>query len=125
MQYELPVGLFTNENITSKLVPPQVGDQFECKGITFSVEAPKGSKLEPVATRIVKVDVIYNSEFPEMMGKYRLPVFFKTDGTSHFDRGFVDNGRQVIDISGEAEMLRRESVNDIAFGSERVESRVS
>ena len=121
----MPVGLFTNENITNKLVPPQVGDQFDCKGLTFSVEAPKGSTLEPVSTRIVKVDVIYNSEFPEIVGKYRLPVFFKTDGSSHMERGFVDNGRQVVDISGEKEMLRRESVNDIAFGSERVESRVS
>jgi hypothetical protein len=55
------------------------------------------------------VDVIYNPEFYRLITKYKIPVFFKSAPQSLFSQGFVDNGRQVIELKSD-EQLSRDSL---------------
>ena len=89
--YELPIALLNNDRVKSKLVNPPVGDDFNCKGITLVAESNYEFK-EPMTFDIRKIDAIYNPEFDQVMGHYRLPVFFKSR-PSLLDEGYLDNGR--------------------------------
>ena len=55
--------------------------------------------------------MIYNSEYEELIEKYSLPVFFKSTpnrSTKFFDQGFIDNGKEVMQLKSDEEMQREQ-----------------
>ena len=94
VNYEIPVRLMVHNLIKSKMVQAQPGNDFKVKGLTVTSESTDTPPTFPI--QIKKIDIIHNPEFDKIITQYKLPIFFKSlpsRSTTHFEQGFVDNGR--------------------------------
>ena len=66
-----------HDKVRAKLVNPLISDDFEAKGLTFTVESNHETKTN-LKVDIQKIDAIYNPECDMIAETYRAPVFFKS-----------------------------------------------
>jgi len=45
--------------------------------------------------------MIHNPEYYRMLGVYKLPVFFKSYSKGFYNQGFVDNGREKVQLKSD------------------------
>jgi hypothetical protein len=98
--YEIPINLMINNQVDGQMLRCQITETFDCKGVTVFCESSKKAAKEAVHD-IKSIDIIHNPEFPDLLDHYHLPIFFKKGHL--FKQGFVDNGREVIQLKSEAE----------------------
>ena len=124
VEYEIPIMMMVHDSIENDLIKNSTDDDFDCRGITFSVETSvlpgkdNTSKAQPeeldletiiklakekqsLTIQIKKIDMIFNPEYERLSKVYKLPVFFKSLSGRHlkyYDQGFIDNGRRKVPL---------------------------
>ena len=111
-----------NDRIKSKLIPPMIDEDFRTKGLTFTVESTHETQkgTPDLEFDVLKIDIINNPEYEKVTEFYRHPVFFKSApyGMNFADQGFVDNGRQIINIGTTIDLDQgssKASINNIGY----------
>ena len=87
------------EQEQERLVFPPIYKEFKSNAITFCLESESEVEEEHFVD-IMKIDVVYQPEFDQVRTKYKLPVFFKASN-NHFANGFIDNGREIVNLREE------------------------
>jgi hypothetical protein len=95
--YELPISLFHQDFVLSKILNPMVDDLFHTNGITFSVESDKETQGDPIVLDVQSIDIIHNPDYAKIKKSYTIPVFFKCG--YELSQGYLDNGRHNVPLN--------------------------
>ena len=77
MTYEIPLSLLVHNKVDGQLLKSQVQENFDCKGLTVFTESNRMS-AKSATHDILKVDMIYNPEYSQLLTQYSLPVFIRS-----------------------------------------------
>ena len=77
----------------SGVINPHVSDGFVTAGVTFRAESDKqvtDESSKPLCFDIKSVDIIFNPEYRDILPKYRIPIFFKSNLDEENRKSYIE-----------------------------------